>query len=237
MRMLAKIPSEHIYLGDYGWHTGRFHFCFGDYDDPKNNRFGDLIAFNDFVVKPGSGFETHPHSEIEIISYCVEGELTHTDSMGNKNTIQRGDMQYTCAGSGITHSESNHSPAKALRFIQIWIQPNAERLAPRYVSKTFTREDRLNKLLQIASGQKRDDVIQVNQDTNIFVSEIEAGRQIQVEQLPTRLFYLACLEGSLKINELSLQAGDAVKIRDESGLNLMAIEDCHSIIVEIPGRD
>ena len=235
--MLLKIPSDHIHLGDLGWHTGRFHFSFGDYNDPENSHFGDLIAFNDFMVKPGSGFETHPHSEIEIISYCVEGELTHTDSMGNMNTIKRGDMQYACAGSGITHSETNKSPASDLRFIQIWFQPNAGSLPPRYVSNHFTKQDRLNILLQIASGHKLDDVIQINQDTNIFVSEIEAGRQIQVEQLPNRMYYFACMEGSLKINDLRLQEGDAVKIWDETALNLTAIEDSHSIIIEISKRD
>jgi redox-sensitive bicupin YhaK (pirin superfamily) len=235
LHMLSKIPSNQIYLGDFGWHTGRFHFSFGDYDDPENRHFGDLIAFNDFVVKPGSGFKTHPHNEIEIISYCVEGELTHVDSMGNMHKIKRGDMQYTCAGSGITHSETNDSPARALRFVQIWIQPNAVRLQPHYVSNHFTKEDRLNKLLRIASGQRMNDMIQVNQDTNIFVSEIEAGRQIQAEMLPTRLFYLACLEGSLRINNLNVKAGDAVKIWDETALNLIAIQDSHLIIVEISG--
>lgn len=233
--MLSKILSDHIYLGDFGWHIGRFHFSFGDYDDPGNSHFGDLVAFNDFVLKPGSGFETHSHSEIEIISYCVEGELTHADSMGNMNTIKRGGMQYTCAGSGITHSEINNSPSGSLRFVQIWIQPNAGRLPPRYVSNHFTREDRLNKLLRIASGQKINDAIQVNQDTNIFISEIEAGRQIQIELLPTRMVYLACLEGSLRINDLSLQEGDAVKIWDETAMNLMAIDDSQSIMIEIPG--
>ena len=235
--MLSKILSDHIYLGDYGWHTGRFHFSFGDYEDPENTHFGDLIAFNDFVVKPASGFETHPHSEIEIISYCVEGELTHADSMGNMSMIKRGGMQYTCAGSGITHSEINNSPAGALRFVQIWIQPNAGRLSPRYGSNHFSREERQNKLLRIASGQELKDVIQVNQDTNIFVSEIEAGRRVQAQLLPTRLFYLACLEGSLKINGLNLEEGDAVKIWDETLLNLMAVEDSHSLIVEMPGSD
>ncbi len=91
--MLQKILSEHMFLGDYGWHTGRFHFSFGDYDDPENRNFGELIAFNDFVVKPGFGFETHPHNEMEIISYCLQGELSHVDSLGNKAVIQRGDMQ------------------------------------------------------------------------------------------------------------------------------------------------
>jgi redox-sensitive bicupin YhaK (pirin superfamily) len=226
-----------MYLGDFGWHTGRFHLSFGDYDDPENSHFGELIAFNDFVVKPGFGFETHPHREIEIISYCVEGQLTHIDSMGNKTTIKRGDMQYTCAGSGITHSETNKSAHRSLRFIQIWIQPNAEKLPPSYVSNHYTRKDRLNKLLQIASGKKKGDVIQINQDTNIYVTEIQAGKKVQADQLCVCLFYLVCLEGSLRINDLVLQAGDAVKIWDETALDFMAIEDCHSIIVAIPARD
>lgn len=235
--MLSKINSDHIYLGDFGWHTGRFHFSFGDYDDPENCRFGDLVAFNDFIVKPCSGFDTHPHSEIEIISYCVEGELTHVDNLGNSNTIGRGDMQYTCAGSGITHSETNNSPGKALRFIQIWIQPNVGKLPPRYLANHFSREDRLNKFLQIASGERLEDVAQVNQDANIFVSEIEAGKQIGVDLPPSRQFYIACLEGSLRINDLDLQKGDALKIWDETEMNLRAIEDCHSIIVEMSGRN
>jgi redox-sensitive bicupin YhaK (pirin superfamily) len=192
--MLSKILSSHIYLGDFGWHTGRFHFSFGDYNDPENSHFGDLLAFNDFVVKPGFGFDTHPHSEIEIISYCVEGELTHEDSMGNMNWIRRGDMQYTCAGSGITHKEKNISPVKALRFIQIWIQPNTEKLLPRYVSNHFTREDRLNKLLQIVSGQKLDRVVQVNQDTNIFGTR---GRQKDTGNTATQPPFLSFLFGRL----------------------------------------
>jgi redox-sensitive bicupin YhaK (pirin superfamily) len=235
--MISKILSNNIYLGDFGWHTGRFHFSFGDYDDPENRHFGDLIAFNDFMVKPNAGFETHPHSEIEIISYCVKGELTHADSMGNANTIKRGSMQYTCAGSGITHSETNNSPATTLRFVQLWIQPNAEKLPPHYVFKAFSRKDRLNNLLLIASSQKLDNVIKVNQDTNIFISEMEAGREILAEQLPTRLVYLVCLEGSLRLNGLSLHEGDAVKIWDETTLNLIAVKDCHLIIVEMPGSD
>jgi len=228
--MLSKIFSDNIYLGEYGWHTGRFHFSFGDYEDPGNSHFGDLIAFNDFVVKPGSGFETHPHREIEIISYCMEGELTHSDSMGNTNTIRRGDMQYTCAGSGITHCEMNNSPARALRFVQIWIRPNAERLPPFYISKAFTREDRLNKILQIASGKKLENGIQINQDMDIYVSEIEAGRHVQAGQISTHLLYLSCLEGSLRINDLFLHEGDAVKVQDETALNLTAIENCHLIV-------
>jgi redox-sensitive bicupin YhaK (pirin superfamily) len=132
-------------------------------------------------------------------------------------------MQYTCAGSGITHSETNTSAEVPLRFVQIWIQPNALGLPPRYVSNHFTKKDRLNRLLQIASGEKLDGLIQVNQDTNIYVSEIQAGREVRAELSPLHYFYLVCLEGSL-----------GIKVWDETLLELKAFKDAHSIIVETP---
>jgi redox-sensitive bicupin YhaK (pirin superfamily) len=235
--MLSKIPSERIFNGDYGWHSGRFHFSFGDYDDPGNSNFGELIAFNDFEVQPGSGFETHPHREIEIITYCVEGELTHMDSMGNLNKSAPGDMQYTCAGSGILHSEINTSTDMPLRFVQIWLKPNAESLPPRYISKHYRQDDRLNKVLQIASGQELTGVIRVNQDTNIYVSEIEPGKYFSFELSPGFRCYLACLEGSLRINDLRLDDGDAVKIWDETALEVSALEQSQIILVEISALD
>lgn len=235
--MLIKIPSDKIFRGDFGWHTGRFHFSFGDYQGPNNLRFGDLLTFNDFELKPGSGFDTHSHREIEIISYCVDGELMHEDNMGNTTSLQRGDMQYTCAGSGIFHSERNPSPTSNLRFIQIWIQPEEEKLPPEYFPRHFDRQDRLNRLLHIASGQKLENVIRIKQDANIFISELEPGSQIQMEHFPGRQVYLANLEGSLRINDLSLQPGDAVKIRDETTLNLVAVEACHFLVVEMAARD
>jgi quercetin 2,3-dioxygenase len=232
--MLSKVPAREIYLGDYGWHVGRFHFAFADYHDPKNTCFGDLMTFNDFTLQPCSGFECHPHQEIEIISYCLDGELVHEDDLGNKESIERGDMQYTCAGSGITHSERNDSPDKSLRFIQIWVRPNAAGLTPHYHSTHFKKSDRLNKILQIASGQSIKRGTRINQDTNIFVSEIQAGRQLGINQLPGRQVYLACLEGALSVNNMHLNTGDALKVKDELGLTLTAIENVHIIMVEMP---
>jgi quercetin 2,3-dioxygenase len=235
--MFAKIQSSSIYLGDVGWHTGRFHFSFGDYVDPGNSHFGDLIAFNDFIVKPNSGFAMHSHSEIEIISYCLEGELTHTDNLGNSATVKRGGMQYTCAGSGITHSEINNSLTSSLRFIQVWIQPNAKNFPPMYIARNFPRKQRLNTLFLIASGKMLEGVARINQDTNIYVTEIEAGQQIHAQQISSRMVYLACLEGTLMVNNLELEEGDAVKILGERELNLTALADCHSILVETINRD
>jgi redox-sensitive bicupin YhaK (pirin superfamily) len=231
--MFTKIPSQQIFLGNYGWHTGRFHFSFADYNDPENTQFGDLIALNDFALLPNSGFDTHSHAELEIISYCIEGQLVHEDSLGNKTTLERGDMQYTCAGSGITHSEKNNSPDKPLRFVQIWIKPNTEMLPPFYRFMHFSRRDRLNRLLHIASGQPIKNVSRINQDANVFISEVEADVEMGIHQLPNRQVYLACLEGSFNINGVPLKTGDAIKTWGERALSLVATEDCHLVIVEM----
>jgi hypothetical protein len=232
--MLSKIPARQIYLGDYGWHVGRFHFSFADYEDPDNLNFGDLITFNDFTLQPSSGFETHSHREVEIVSYCVYGELAHEDNLGNKEIIKPGGMQYTCAGSGITHSERNESPNIPLRFIQIWLRPNTPGLQPHYCANNFKSSDHLNKFLHIVSGQSLENVTRINQDANIYVSEIEAGQQLDVLQLPGRQVYLTCLEGSLDINNLPMEHGDSIKVWDEYALTLTAIEKCHLVMVEMP---
>jgi quercetin 2,3-dioxygenase len=232
--MLFKVPARHIFLKDYGWHIGRFHFSFADYHDPQNTCFGDLMTFNDFTLQPGSGFGSHPHQEIEIISYCVNGELVHEDNLGNKELIKRGDMQYTCAGSGITHSERNDSLEDPLRFIQIWVRPNSPGLLPHYQSFHFRRSDRLNQVQRIASGQSIENGPRINQDAHIFVSEIQEGRQLGLHLLPGRQVYLACLEGMLGVNALPLGAGDALKVWDEPGLTLAAMDDVHLIMVEMP---
>jgi quercetin 2,3-dioxygenase len=232
--MLSKILARQIYLGDYGWHVGRFHFSFADYNDPGNTCFGDLITFNDFALQPCSGFETHSHKEIEIISYCLNGELIHEDNMGNNEIIKRGEMQYSCAGSGIMHSEKNSSEFSPLRFIQIWIRPNAAKLQPLYRATHYKQSDRLNKILQIASGQSIENVTRINQDANVFISEIKAGRQLTFSQLPGRQLYLACLEGSLNVNTMPIESGDAIKVWDELVLTLAALEDCHILMVEMP---
>ena len=232
--MLSKIPARQIYLGDYGWHVGRFHFSFADYEDPDNLNFGDLITFNDFTLQPSSGFETHSHREIEIVSYCVYGELAHEDNLGNKEIIKPGGMQYTCAGSGITHSERNESADIPLRFIQIWLRPNAPGLQPHYCATHFKPSDHFNKFLHIVSGQSLENVTRINQDANIYVSEIEAGQQLDVLQLPGRQVYLTCLEGSLDINNLPLEHGDSIKVWDEYALTLTAVEKCHLVMVEMP---
>ncbi len=232
--MLLRIPAENIYTADYGWHSGRFHFSFADYDDPGNTNFGVLRALNEFVLNPGSGFETHPHSEMEIVSYCVEGELTHEDSMGHSSsTLQSGDVQYLCAGSGITHREMNETQDRSLRFFQIWIAPNEDGLKPKYDCKHFSRLPYQNKLLHVVSGEEIEGVIQIAQDANIYIASLSNSENLVYTNWADRQSYLVCLEGNLTVNETKLFQNDALKVWGEEILNLSAPDDSHFLLVEM----
>lgn len=231
--MKTLIPAENIYLGDYDWHKGRFHFSFADYVDEGNDKFGVLKALNDFELKPGTGFETHPHEEMEIISYCVEGELTHIDSMGNKHSLKRGDVQYLCAGSGITHSEMNESSNDSLRFIQIWILPNNNGLTPTYYAKNQSKVTQMNQLHHVVSGESMNGAIKIAQDANIYVAQLEKGNQLILSNHHNRQSYLLCLEGNLAGNGFELHNRDAMKWWETDQLSLAALEDSHLLVIEM----
>ena len=231
--MLKKITSDSIYFADYGWHTGRFHFSFADYDDPDNSHFGVLRALNEFVLQPGSGFDTHPHAEMEIISYCVEGELTHGDSMGHTNTLQSGDVQYLSAGSGITHREINEPQDRSLRFFQIWITPQDSNLTPKYECKHFSRLSSQDNLQHVVSGEIKQGVIQIAQDANIYAAKLMKSENIIYTNWADRQSYLTCLEGKLTVNEIELCQHDALKVWGEEIMKLSAQEDSHFLLVEL----
>ncbi len=231
--MKRKIPAQNIYFGNYDGHIGRFHFSFGDYENPENGHFGVLQALNDFELDPGSGFETHPHEEMEIISYCVEGTLDHIDNMGNQNTIARGDVQYLCAGSGVTHSEMNSTIDGSLRFVQIWITPNKEGLSPNYRSKKFSKNTLKNELQLVVSGEALDSAITIHQDANIYIAQLEKHKQMTIANREGRQSYLLCIEGSLAGNGVELISCDALKLWGEEYLTLAALEESHILMVEM----
>ncbi len=231
--MLLKVPAGDIYHHDYGWHTVRFHFSFANYDEPANTNFGVLQALNEFVVQPGSGFEAHPHAEMEIVSYCVEGELTHGDNLGHSNTLQGGDVQYLCAGSGITHREMNDTGDRLLRFFQIWIAPDESGLAPKYQCLHHSQLSSSNTLLHIASGEDRDGVIQIAQDANIYAAKLAQAEALVFTNSVDRQSYLVCLKGILHVDNIELFPHDALKVWGEETLNLSALEDSHFLLVEM----
>lgn len=231
--MLLRIPAESIYFADYGWYRGRYHFSYADYEDPQNTHFGVLRALNEFVLQPSSGFDTHPHAEMEIISFCVQGELTHGDSLGYVDTLKDGDVQYLSAGSGISHREMNDAQDRPLRFYQIWITPNEHGLKPKYNCIHFSRLSSPNQLQHVASDEDREGVIQIAQDANIYAARLVNSENLVYTNWPDRQSYLTCLEGKLNANEIELFQHDAMKILGEEILNLSAQEDSLILLVEM----
>jgi redox-sensitive bicupin YhaK (pirin superfamily) len=175
----------------------------------------------------------HPHRDMEIVSYIVDGELTHRDSMGNSETLKRGEVQYMSAGSGIVHSEHNRNTNENLRLLQIWIVPPEKNLEVLYGSHAYKKEQRENKLLNIVSSQNGDAKIKLYQDVNIFVSELEEGKVIDFPINEKRQIYFVQIEGSSEINGVVLNDGDAMEVTKETNLSIKALQNSHFLFLEM----
>jgi hypothetical protein len=232
--MNTKLPKEKMGSSNLGWLESRFHFSFAEYRNFDNMNFGVLRVLNDDIVHPQSGFGMHPHRDMEIITYIIEGALTHKDSMGNEETLRAGEVQYLSAGSGIEHSEYNMSPSEDVRLLQIWILPPEKNLPSLYGSYKFTSEQRKNRLLKIVSPQNGDAKIHLYQDVNIYVCELDAGREITYEISANRQLYYVQISTHAMINALELSHGDAMQITDEKLLHVQALEDTHFLFIEMP---
>ncbi|QKF65757.1 pirin family protein [Arcobacter venerupis] len=231
--MLKKLPKENMGTSNLGWLESRFHFSFAEYRNSNNINFGVLRVLNDDIVHPNSGFDTHPHANMEIISYVVDGEITHKDSMGNAETLKRGEVQYLSAGDGIFHSEHNWNKTKDLRLLQIWIIPPKSGLPRLYGSKNFKETDRKNKLLNIVSSQDGNADIKIYQDINMYVSELEANKTIDFDIKNNRQIYFVQIEGTASINGINLNNGDAMEIVDVSKLEVKALSNSHFLFIEM----
>jgi len=231
--MLKKLPKENMGTSNLGWLESRFHFSFAEYRNPNNINFGVLRVLNDDIVHPKSGFDPHPHQNMEIISYVVDGEITHKDSMGNEETLGRGEVQYMSAGDGIFHSEYNKHTSKDLRLLQIWILPPAHGLPRLYGSHKFEKEQRENNLLNIVSSAKGSAQIKIHQDVNFYVSELENGKDIKYDIKDGRQVYFTQIEGTSTINGIELSNGDAMEITKESQLDIKALSDSHFLFIEM----
>ncbi len=232
--MLKKLPKENMGKSNLGWLESRFHFSFAEYRNPRNINFGVLRVLNDDIVHPMSGFDTHPHSNMEIISYIVNGEITHKDSMGNSETLKRGEVQYLSAGNGIYHSEHNFHKSLDLRLLQIWIIPPKAGLPRLYGSKRYEKNQRENKLLNIVSSQNGNADIKIYQDINIYVSELEKNKTINFDIKKDRQVYFVQIEGNSKIDDIILNNGDALEIVDVEKLEIKALENSHFLFIEMP---
>lgn len=229
--MIRKIDHKKMGKSELGWLTSLFHFSFAQYYNPDNMNFGALRVINDDLVMPHTGFDTHPHRDMEIVTYVVEGKLTHGDSMRNKNTLGRGDIQYMSAGTGVLHSEMNDSD-NMLRFLQIWIMPNRTGYTPQYGDLSLPWEDRQDKWLQIISGETGDAPIKIHQDMNIFVSFITEGNTLDFDVKPGRQAYMVAIEGKIDVNGEILEERDAAEIVSEK-IRVNAFKNSHVILLEM----
>ena len=209
--------------GRHGWLDSHFHFSFADYRNPQNVNFGVLRVMNDDLVQSGTGFDTHPHENMEIISYVVDGELTHRDSMGNQRVLTRGQVQYMSAGTGVTHSEYNCG-AGILRFFKIWIFPDKKGYEPNYGDLRFKLEDRYDRWLALAASVENRSghaPIRIHADINAYAAIINPGGSLRFDVSPDRQAYLALIEGSASLAgssgaDISLSMRDASEITGES---------------------
>lgn len=229
--MLKKIESKNMGSSNHGWLQSKFHFSFADYYNPFNLNFGALRVINDDLIEAGTGFDTHPHKDMEIISYVVNGELTHADSMGNTNTITRGHVQYMSAGTGVYHSEHNFGK-DTLRLLQIWIFPDKRDYKPAYGDYRFNWEARYNKWLHMVSGKSGNAPIKINQDMNIYSLELEKENEITFPISKERQAYLVQIEGKSSINNIELADQDAMEIVSEDIL-IKAKKTSHILILEM----
>lgn len=229
--MLRKIDNTKMGSSNLGWLKSKFHFSFAEYFNPDNMNFGVLRVINDDLVASQTGFNLHPHADMEIISYVVDGELTHGDSMGNKSTITRGHVQYMSAGTGVYHSEHNLGE-NVLRFLQIWILPDRRGYTPNYGDFRFDWDERKNNWLPIVSSKEGNAPIKINQDVNIYALELEKGKEISFPVKEGRQAYLVQIEGSSFINQIDLGARDALEIVEED-IQINAKETSHILILEM----
>ncbi len=214
---------------DFGWLKSRHSFSFGQYHDPKHMGFRSLRVINEDRVAPGAGFGTHPHKDMEILSYVLDGALEHKDSLGTGSVIRPGDVQRMTAGTGVTHSEFNASKADPVHFLQIWILPEARDLAPGYEQKSFA-EDRDGRLALVASRDGREGSVTIHQDANVFASVLAPGETASLSIAAGRGAWVQVARGSLTVNGERLEPGDGAAIEDVRDL-AFATEDGAEFLV------
>lgn len=217
---------------NHGWLDSYHTFSFADYYDPEHMNFRALRVINEDVIAPGTGFGTHPHSDMEIITYIVSGSLKHRDSMGHTATMQPGDIQRMSAGSGITHSEYNASSKDPLHLLQIWIQPDAKGVKPGYVDRSFANAEP-GKLHLATSKTGRDGSIPIHQDVDLYFARLEKGQQTSLALGPGRHAWLQLIDGTLDVNGAALSAGDAAAISKVDRVNLSTGSNAHFLLFDL----
>jgi redox-sensitive bicupin YhaK (pirin superfamily) len=218
---------------DHGWLNSRHTFSFADYMDPKHMGFRSLRVINDDRVSPGRGFGTHPHRDMEILSYVLEGSLEHKDSMGTGSVIRPGDVQRMSAGTGVMHSEFNGSKTEPVHFLQIWLQPSQRGIAPGYEQKNFSGDDKRGRLRLVASPEGRDGSVTVHADARVYAGTFDEGERAELSIPAGRHVWVHVARGRVKVNGQELGEGDGAAISDEKTVALEGIAGSEALVFDL----
>jgi redox-sensitive bicupin YhaK (pirin superfamily) len=218
---------------NHGWLDTYHTFSFASYHDPNHTRFRALRVMNEDWVAPGQGFGTHPHDNMEIVTYVLEGALEHRDSMGNGEVLRPGEFQRMSAGTGITHSEFNPSADEPVHLYQIWLFPETRNIEPSYEQKSFPASERHNRLRLVASRDAADGSLQIHQDARIYLATIENAAQLNYELADSRHAWLQVLRGNVAMNSHNLKAGDGAAVSDERRLAIQATSDAEVMLFDL----
>lgn len=219
---------------NFGWLDTKHTFSFGDYRDPKWMHFSVLRVINEDIVAPGAGFPEHPHRDMEIITYMIDGALAHKDSSGGQSTIRRGDIQRMTAGMGVTHSEFNASQDERAYLLQIWLFPSEKSLEPGYEEKHFPLEDRRDRLVTLVSQDGRDGSLSMHQDAALLGTVLSAGKRVTHTLAPGRSAWVQLVSGGATVNGETLNAGDAVGIKEETNVTIQATDETELLVFDLP---
>lgn len=231
--MISIFPSEERGLTEFGWLHSRHSFSFGNYHNPKRMGFGSLRILNDDVVEPGKGFGMHFHDNFEIVSIVLEGALEHKDSMGSHGIIKAGEIQRISAGTGISHSEFNHSSKEKVHFLQIWVESKEMGIRPSYEQKSFSLNR--NKLVKVVSGTKNKDTIYIHQDADFSLGNLDKNKIMSYKlKNPKHGIFVFVIEGKIEISKSKLEKGDSAEITDAEELKMKSIEKSKILVIEVP---
>jgi quercetin 2,3-dioxygenase len=229
--MIALRRAAERGTANFGWLDSRHTFSFGHYYDPDHMGFGALRVINEDRVEPGRGFDTHGHQDMEIISYVLEGALDHRDSIGTGSVIRPGDVQIMSAGTGIRHSEFNHSKKEPVHFLQIWVLPDRRGLTPRYDQKSFEVSEKRDRLRLVGSSDGRDGSLLIHQDADIYDARLSRGHAVTHALKAGRKSWVQVVTGAVEVNGKAAVAGDGVAVEDEAALSITASADDSEVLV------
>ena len=218
---------------NHGWLDSRFTFSFADYYDPQHIHFRTLRVMNDDRIAAGAGFPTHPHRDMEIVTYVLEGALQHRDSMGNGSVIRPGDVQYMSAGTGVTHSEFNASDTESVHLYQIWMFPDHKGHKPAYGQKHFAEADKRGKLRLVVSPDGRDGSVKIRQDNELYATVLARGETVKHDLKPQRHAYVQVVRGSVTLNGQTLETGDGAAISEERSIELAGVQDAEVLVFDL----